>query len=107
MFMLGVLTFFLVFQIKQVNDETFISQTKYTYDILKKFGMDKAKSIKTLMGTNGHLDLDMDGTSVDQKVYRSIIDSLLYLCTSRPDIMLSICMCIRFQPASKDCYRYP
>jgi hypothetical protein len=44
---------------KQLEDETFISQTKYALDLLKKFGMDKAKPIKTPMGTNGHLDLDM------------------------------------------------
>jgi hypothetical protein len=59
MSMMGKLKFFLRFQIKQLEDGTFISQTKYTYNILKKFGMDKSKSIKTLMGTNGHLDLDM------------------------------------------------
>jgi hypothetical protein len=53
--------------------------------------MDKAKSIKTSMGTNGHLDPYMGATSVDQKVYRSIIGSLLYLCASRLDIMLSVC----------------
>jgi hypothetical protein len=62
--MMGVLTFFLRFQIKQVKDETFISQTKYTRDILKKFGMYKAKPIKTPMDTNSHLDLDMGDTSV-------------------------------------------
>jgi hypothetical protein len=43
------------------------------------------------MGTNGHLDLDMGGKSVDQKVYWSMIGSLLYICASRPDIML-FCM---------------
>jgi hypothetical protein len=43
---------------------------KYTHDILKKFGMDKTKPIKTFMGTDGHLDLDLGGTSIDQKVYR-------------------------------------
>jgi hypothetical protein len=59
MSMMGVLTFFLEFQIKQVKDGTFISQMKYTHDILKKFGMDNAKSIKSPMGTNGHSDLDM------------------------------------------------
>jgi hypothetical protein len=69
---------------------------KYTHDILKKFGMDNAKLIKTLMGTIDHIDLDMAGTSVDQKVYRSMIGFLLYLCASRSDIMLSICMCTRF-----------
>jgi hypothetical protein len=57
-----------------------------------------------VMGTNGHLDLDLGGTSVDQKVYRSMIGSLLYLCVSRPDIMLSVCMCARFQAAPKDCH---
>jgi hypothetical protein len=77
---------------------------KYTRDILKKFGMDKAKPIKTSMGTNGHLDLDLGGTSVDQKVYHSIIGSLLYLCVSMPDIILSVCMCARFQAALKDCH---
>jgi hypothetical protein len=55
--------------------------------------MKDAKPIKTPMGTNGHLDLDTGGKSVDQKVYRSMIGSLLYLCASRPDIMLSVCMC--------------
>jgi hypothetical protein len=64
--------------------------------------MDKAKPINTPMCTNGHLDLDMGGTLVDQKVYRSMIGSLLYLCVSRPDIMLSVCMCARFQATSKD-----
>jgi hypothetical protein len=104
MSMMGELTFFLRFQIKQVEDGTFISQRKYTRDILKKFGMSKAKPIKTPMGTNGHLDLDMGGTSVDQNVYHSMIGSLLYLCASRLDIMLSVCMCARFQAVPKDCH---
>jgi hypothetical protein len=54
------------------------------------------------MGTNGHLGLDMGGKSVDPKVYRSMIGSLLYLCVSRLDIMLSICMCARFQANPKE-----
>jgi hypothetical protein len=65
MSMMGELRFFLGFQIKQLEDGTFLSQTKYTRDILEKFGMDKAKPIKTPMGTNGHLDLDMGGKLVD------------------------------------------
>jgi hypothetical protein len=96
MSMMEELKFFLGFQIKQLEDGTFISQKKYTHDLLKKFGMDKVKPIKTPIGTNGHLDLDMGGKSTDQKVYCSMIGSLLYLCVSRPDIMLSICMCARF-----------
>jgi hypothetical protein len=56
------------------------------------------------MGINGHLDLDTGGKSVDQKVYRSMIGSLLYLCESRPDITLSVCICARFQAAPKECH---
>jgi hypothetical protein len=57
--------------------------------------MKDAKPIKTSMGTNEHLDLDAGGKSIDQKVYRSMIGSLLYIWESRLDIMLSICMCAR------------
>jgi hypothetical protein len=96
MSMMGELKYFLGFQIKQLQEGTFIYQTKYIQDILKKFGMKNAKPIKTPMGTNGHLDLDTRGKSVDQKVYQSMIGSLLYFCASRPDIMFSVCMCARF-----------
>jgi hypothetical protein len=102
MSMMGELKYFLGFQIKQLQEGTFISQTKYNQDILKKFGMKYGKHIKTPMGTNGHLDLDTGGKSVDQKVYQSMIGSLLYLCASRPDIMLSVCMCARFQANPKE-----
>jgi hypothetical protein len=102
MSMMGELKYFLGFQVKQLQDGTFISQTKYIQNILNKFGMKDAKPIKTPMGTNGHLDLDTGGKSVDQKVYRSMIGSLLYLCASRSDIMLSVCMCVRFQADPKE-----
>jgi hypothetical protein len=58
MSLMGELKYFLVFQIKQLQEGTFICQTKYIQDILKKFGMKNAKPIKTPMGTNGHIDLD-------------------------------------------------
>jgi hypothetical protein len=102
--MMGELKFFLGFQIKQLKEGTFICQTKYTYDMLRKFDMEKAKPIKTPMPTNGHLDLDKDGKVVDQKVYRFMIGSLPYLCASRPDIMLSVYMCARFQANPKECH---
>jgi hypothetical protein len=102
MSMMRELKYFLGFQIKQLQEGTFISQTKYTQDIFKKFGMKNAKPIKTPMGTNGHLDLDTGGKYVDQKVYQSMIGSLLYLCASRLDIMLSVCMCAQFQANPKE-----
>jgi hypothetical protein len=66
--------------------------------------MADSKPIKTPMALNGHLDLNEEGKSVDQKVFRSMIDSLLYLCASSPDIMLSVCMCARFQANPKECH---
>jgi hypothetical protein len=66
--------------------------------------MKDAKPAKTLMGTDGHLDLNKGGKSIDQKAYQSMIGSSLYLCASRPDIMLSVCMCARFQSNPKECH---
>jgi hypothetical protein len=66
--------------------------------------MKDAKPAKTPMGTDGHADLNKGGKSVDQKAYRSMIGSLLYLCASRPDIMLSVCMCARFQSDPRECH---
>jgi hypothetical protein len=104
MSMMGELKFFLRFQVKQLREGTFLCQTKYTQDMLNKFGMEKAKHAKTPMASNGHLDLNEEGKSVDQKLYRSMIGSLLYLCASRPDIIFSVCMCARFQAHPKECH---
>jgi transposase InsO family protein len=102
MSMIGELTFFLGFQVKQLREGTFISQEKYTNDLLKRFKMQECKVIKTPMPSNGHLDLDEGGNPVNQTLYRSMIGSLLYLTASRPDIMFSVCMCARFQASPKE-----
>jgi hypothetical protein len=104
MSMIGELSFFLDLQVKQTKDATFICQSKYVNDLLKRFGMDNSKPIKTPMAINAHLDLDKGGNLVDLKLYRSMISSLLYLTTSRPDIIFSVCMCARFQASPKECY---
>jgi hypothetical protein len=104
MSMMGELNYFLGFQVKQLKEGTFICQTKYTQYLLKRFGMKDTKPAKTPMGTDIHLDLDKGGKSVDQISYRSMIGSLLYLCASRSDIMLSVCMCARFQSDPKECH---
>jgi len=96
MSMIGELSYFFGLQIKQLKNGTFVSQGKYIKNMLKKFGMDDAKSISTPMGTNGSLDSDTSENMLDQKLYRSMIGSLLYVTTSRPDVMFSVCMCARF-----------
>jgi hypothetical protein len=70
--------------------------------MLKKFGMNEAKPISTPMGTNSNLDSNASGNMVDQKLYRSMIESLLYVITSRPDVMFSACMCARFQASPRE-----
>jgi hypothetical protein len=104
MSMMGELNYFLGFQVKQVKEGTFISQMKYTQDLLKRFGMKDAKPAKTPMGTDEHLDLNKGGKCVNQKAYWSMIGSLLYICASRPDIMLSVSTCARFQSDPKECH---
>ena len=70
--------------------------------MIKKFGMSDSKAISTPMGTNGILDSDASENMVDQKLYRSMIRSLLYVTASRPDVMFCVCMYARFQASPKE-----
>jgi hypothetical protein len=79
MSMIGEHSYFHGLQIMQMKNDTFVSQGKFIKDMLKKFGMDDAKAISTPMGTNKNLDSDASGNMVDQKMYRSMIGSLLYV----------------------------
>ena len=101
MSMIGELSYFLGLQIKQMKNGTFVSEGKYIKDMLKKFGMDDAKAISTPMETNGNLVSDVSGNMVDQKMYRTMIGSLLCVTTSRADVMFSVCMCARFQASPR------
>ena len=86
MSMMGELTFFLGLQIKQTREGTFMHQGKYTKDMLTKFDMGEAKPLSTPMSTTTALDTNEEREAMDQKEYRSMIGSLLYLAAIRPDI---------------------
>ncbi|GJW54638.1 retrovirus-related pol polyprotein from transposon TNT 1-94 [Tanacetum coccineum] len=101
MSMMGELNFFLGLQIKQLEDGIFFNQSKYVKEMLKKFGLEDSKSIKTPMSTETKLTRDEDEEPIDDTKYRGIIGSLLYLTASRLDIMFSVCLCARFQEAPK------
>jgi hypothetical protein len=105
MSMMGELQFFLGLQIKQSKKGTFVHQAKYTKDIVRKFKMEDSKAMTTPMSTTTTLDADEEGEHVDQKEYRSIIGSLLYLMATRPDIQFSICLCARFQASPRTSHR--
>ncbi|GJW86591.1 putative ribonuclease H-like domain-containing protein [Tanacetum coccineum] len=94
---MGELTFFLGLQVKQKKDGIFISQDKYVDEILKKFGFIEVKTASTPMETQKPLLKDEDGEEVDVHMYRSMIGSLMYLTSSRPDIMFVVCACARYQ----------
>ncbi|GKF27623.1 uncharacterized mitochondrial protein-like protein [Tanacetum coccineum] len=98
---MGELTFFLSLQVKQKADGIFISQDKYVTDILKKFNFQDIRPASTPMDTEKNLLKDSDGDDVDVHLYRSMIGSLMYLTSSRPDIMFSVCACARFQVTPK------
>jgi hypothetical protein len=76
---------------------TFTHQDKYTKDIVRKFKIEDSKAKATPMSTTIALDADEEGEHVNQKEYRSMIWSLLYLTVTRPDIQFSVCRCTRFQ----------
>jgi hypothetical protein len=61
-----------------------------------------AKAISTPIGTNRSLDSDVSGNMVDQKMYRSMIGSLLFVTASRLDVMFNVCMCARFQATPRE-----
>ncbi|GKA13883.1 putative ribonuclease H-like domain-containing protein [Tanacetum coccineum] len=98
---MGELTFFLGLQVKQKDDGIFISQDKYVAEILRKFGFTDVKSASTPVDTEKPLLKDSDGDDVDVHLYRSMIGSLMYLTSSRPDIMFAVCACARFQVTPK------
>ncbi|GKA19835.1 retrovirus-related pol polyprotein from transposon TNT 1-94 [Tanacetum coccineum] len=101
MSMMGELNFFLGQQIKQMEDSILFIQSKYIKEMLKNFGLEDSKPIKTPMSSDAKLTKDKECESVDSTKYRGMIDSLLYLTASRPDIMFSICLCARFQEDTK------
>ena len=70
--------------------------------MLKRFKLDDVKLVKFPMPTKCKLDIDPNGKALDQKVYRTMIGSLLYLYACRPDIVVSVGMCARFQDAPKE-----
>nr|GEU59700.1 putative ribonuclease H-like domain-containing protein [Tanacetum cinerariifolium] len=98
---MGELTFFLVLQVKQKPDGIFISQDKYVAKILRKFGLTDGKSASTPINTENPLLKDPDGEDVDVHTYRSMISSLMYLTSSRPNIMFAVCAFARFQVTPK------
>nr|GFB41861.1 hypothetical protein [Tanacetum cinerariifolium] len=98
---MGELTFFLRLHVKQKEDGIFISQDKYVAEILKKFDFLSVRTASTPIETQKPLVKDEEAVNVDLYLYRSMIESLMYLTASRLDIMFAVCACSRFQVTPK------
>ncbi|GKE47133.1 hypothetical protein Tco_1478391 [Tanacetum coccineum] len=95
--MMGQMSFFLGLQISQSHRGIFLNQSKYASEIIKKYGMLTSDPIDTPMMEKNKLDEDLHGTLVDATLYRGMIGSLMYLTSSRPDLIYTVCSCARYQ----------
>nr|GFA60633.1 retrovirus-related Pol polyprotein from transposon TNT 1-94 [Tanacetum cinerariifolium] len=102
MSMMGEMNLFLGLQVNQFSNRIFINQSKYILDILKRFGMKNCDTVPTLMVEQAKLKLDLGGQPVDHIDDRSMIGSLMYVTSSRLDIMFATCMCVRYQANSNE-----
>lgn len=93
--MMEELNYFIRLEIKQLKEDIFINQAEHISNLPKKFKIENAKIMGTPMSSSIKLDKNEQGKSIDSTIYESMIDSLLYLITSRLDIMFSICLCAK------------
>jgi hypothetical protein len=82
-----------------------VHQAKYTKDLMKKFNMAELKPVSTLMSSAASLGPDEDGEVVDQREYRSMIGSLMYLTVTRPDIQFAVGLCVHFHSSPRSSHR--
>lgn len=87
------LNFFLCLQIKKTRDGTLLHQERYAKELVKKFGLEGCKKVETSMSYTIKLDKDEKDKLVHSKMYRSMIGLLLYLTTSKPDLLFGTCLC--------------
>ncbi|GKA68361.1 retrovirus-related pol polyprotein from transposon TNT 1-94 [Tanacetum coccineum] len=92
MSMMGQMSFFLGLQISQIPRGVFLNQSKYAFEITKKYGLLTSDSVDTPMVEKNKLDEDLHGTPVDATLYRGMIRSLMYLTSSRPDLIYAVCL---------------
>ena len=93
---LGLMTYFLGMEVKQSQNEVFICQKKYAKEILKKFQMEECKATSTPMNQKEKLSKSDGAEKVDEGYFRSMIGCLMYLTTTRPDILFAVSLLSRF-----------
>ncbi|GJT74030.1 retrovirus-related pol polyprotein from transposon TNT 1-94 [Tanacetum coccineum] len=97
MSMMGQMSFFLGLQISQSPRGIFINQSKYASEIVKKYVLLTTDSVDTPLVEKSKLDEDLQEKPVDATLYRGMIGSLMYLTSSRLDLIYAVCLCARYQ----------
>jgi hypothetical protein len=87
---LGLIHYFLGLEVWKRSDEIFLSQGKYTVEILQRFGMMDCKSMATPMTINLKLLSDSSPYLVDPTMYRQLIGSFMYMVNTKPDICFAV-----------------
>lgn len=101
----GELNYFLGLQVKQGKEGMFIYLSKYTWNLVKRFGLKNARHIVSPMSTTTKLTKEEDGKPIDPSSYKSMIVSLLYLKASQPNISFSVGICTQFQASPKESHQ--
>jgi hypothetical protein len=96
MSMMRELTIFLGIQVKQMKQGTFVHQGKYMKDLMKKINMAELKPVSTPICMATTLDPVENGEAVDQREYRSMIGSLLYLTVGHSVRRMPVCAFLGF-----------
>ncbi|KAL8143760.1 LOW QUALITY PROTEIN: hypothetical protein V2J09_016792 [Rumex salicifolius] len=89
---LGEMSFFLGIEVVQKKEGIFIGQRRYTEDVLRRFGMIDSNPVNSPVATGSKLNSDVD----DETYYKQLVGSLMYLTSTRPDIMFATSLISRF-----------
>ncbi|GJY75956.1 retrovirus-related pol polyprotein from transposon TNT 1-94, partial [Tanacetum coccineum] len=114
MLMMGKMSFVLGLQVSKSPKGIFINQSKYAFEIVKKYGLLTTDCVDTPLVEISKLDEDLQGKQVDSTLYRGMIGSLMYLTSHRPDLIYAVCLYARYQAkptekhlnAAKRIFRY-
>jgi hypothetical protein len=102
---LGLMHYFLGLEVWQRTDEIFLSQGKYTMEILKKFSMTECKSMPTPMVMDLKKMSNTDSGDVDPHLYRELIGSLMHVVNTRQDICYAVNVLSQFMSQPKHTHR--
>jgi hypothetical protein len=99
---LGLMRYFLGIEVHHSKTRISISQSKYAHEILKRFNMIISKETPTPVIIGLKSSKEDKGSKVDPTLFKRLVDNLMYLTTTRPDIMYGVSLISRFMETPKE-----